>query len=399
MSARAGPAPARAAGDPPPSVGRTMLAAVAYPGELEFRLEELPVPSIGAHEALVRAEAVGVTRGLVALWYFTDLMTLLPGVLGHEIGGTVAAVGPGVRSVRLGDRVRVHPTLACRVCALCRAGLAALCPAQCTIGYSLNGHGAAALYDRYHNGGLAQYVRVPAANLDPIPTEVPFDVAAKVGTLAGSFRAVSMARASREPARAELSRTLVITAASGGSGAAAARCARLLGFTAVCGVATNRAGLERLTACGDLDGAIAVAELEPDWRQRALLTRTIVEAATNGRVDAVVDFMPFGRDVTVQAIRAMRPGGRAVLGGGNIAELDLSYLELMRNQYVLAGVRGTLRKDERRLIRLLGDGRLQASDLVTHSFALADVNEALAIALRRELAPVFVVVRPQDPTP
>jgi threonine dehydrogenase-like Zn-dependent dehydrogenase len=368
-----------------------MLAAVAYPKEIEFRLQEVPVPAIEAHEALVRVESVGMTRGLVALWYFTDLMTLLPSVLGHEIAGRVAAVGAAVRSVQVGHRVRVHPTLTCGACDHCRAGLNALCRSQCTIGYSLNGKGAAALYDRYHNGGLAQYVRVPAASLDPIPANVTFDVAAKVGTLAGSYRAVALAR--EGPPR--LSKALVVTAASGGSGTAAARCAGLLGFTAVCGVATNRRGLEPLLAHGDLTGAVALAELEADWRERGLVTQAILEALPQRRVDGVVDFMPFGCDVTVQAIRSLRPGGRAVLGGGNVTELGLSYLELMRNQYVVAGVRGTLRQDERRLLALLGSGRLDISDLVTHSFALAHVNEALETAMSRELAPVFVVVRPQ----
>jgi len=364
-----------------------MLAAIAHKGEYKFRIERIDVPRLDAGDALVKVEAVAITRGVLAMWHYTDMIKLLPGVLGPAIAGLVAQVGSSVRSFQEGERVRVHALLTCGQCDHCRRAQESLCRVQCTIGGALYGCAAMPTYERYHNGGMAQYVKVPSGSLHRIPDNVPFDLAAHVGTVAGSFGALRTLKGMNGD-------VLVVTAASGASGASAVRCAPLFGFTSVCGVSTHREGLERLIGSEGLTDSIATAELPSDWQERQLLTAALLDATDADGVDAVVDFMPFGRDVTVQSIRAMKPGGRAVLSGGNVSELNLTYLELMRNQYQLKGIRGTTRRDEHEVLKLLAAERLRVCDLQTHTFPLSEANRALETVLGREGSPVFVVLKP-----
>jgi len=369
------------------TIERTMLAAVAYRGEQRFHLEQVPVPEIGENDVLVKVTAVSITRGLLAMWFFTDLIRLLPGVIGHEFAGVIVKTGRSVAVFREGDRVRVHSTLTCGNCDQCRTDHESLCSSQCTIGYALNGDGAMPLYERYHNGGMAQYVKVPAANLEAIPDNVTDEVAAKVGTLAGALRALRMTEA-------QFGDTLVITASGGGAGASVARCARLFGFTTICGVSRNRGGLERLRGPDGLTHSIATSELPSHWESEKLLSSAIREVSGAEGVDAVIDYMPSGTAVTLQAIHTMKGGGRAILCGGNVVELNLSYLAVMRNQYQLKGMRGAMRRDEREIMKLLAAGYLNVSDLVTHVFPLTEVNHALETVIGREEHPVFVMMKP-----
>jgi len=323
------------------------------------------------------------------MWQYTDMIPLLPGILGHGIAGTVVEARDAASGLQVGDRVRVHALLTCGACDDCRNDRESLCAKQCAIGAALYSDRALPVYERYHNGGMAEYVRVPANAVQRLTNAVSDEVGAHIGTLAGSLRALRLAEGS-------LGSSLVVIGASGASGAAAVRLAPLLGFTTICGVATQRDRLERLSGSPGLTHLVATADLPRDWEDRRLLTNTILEMIGPPGADAVADFTPFGNSAATQAMRALRPGGCLVLSGGNPSELHLSYLEIMRNQIRIKGSRGTIRRDEHEVTRMLEAGRLGVDDLVTHSLPLSDVNRALEIVMSREENPVLVVLRPGE---
>ena len=94
-------------------------------------LEERPVPTAGPGEVLVRVGSVGVCGSDVHYYEhgrIGDYTVDRPMVLGHEAGGEVAAVGPGVDSLVPGQRVSIEPGVPCRSCAQCLAGRYNLCP-------------------------------------------------------------------------------------------------------------------------------------------------------------------------------------------------------------------------------------------------------------------------------
>ncbi len=137
------------------TIGDTMLAAV-FDGDRRMAMRELPVPTPGVGEVLLRVEACGVCG--TDYHIFTGELTAgvtPPVVLGHEVAGRVAAVGTGVTNVAEGDFCAVDPVIGCGRCKQCRAGRWHLCADPTIIGYKLN-------------GGFAQYVLVPAGKAVPM---------------------------------------------------------------------------------------------------------------------------------------------------------------------------------------------------------------------------------------
>jgi threonine dehydrogenase-like Zn-dependent dehydrogenase len=262
------------------------------------------------------------------------------------------------------------------------------CSALMLIGYELIGEAGRPNYERYHWGGLAEFVKVPAANLLRMPDNVSFEVACKLGTMAGAYRALKRAR----PRPGEV---LAVGSASGATGTAAVAFAPLFGFARVVGVATRRSGLERVQRLlPHLDEVIATEELADGWEDGEALTEAVRAATTGTGPDVVADFTPFGHGIPVQLIRSMAAGGRALLVGGNLAELGVTYLELMRNGWQVIGSDGSNAADSAELLALLEGGRLDLEPLVTHRFRLEQVNEAVATVMGRTGDPILVVVNP-----
>src|SRR5271169_1560796 len=157
------------------SIPATMLAAV-YRGVNDVRLETVPVPQIGAGELLVRVHTCGVCG--------TDLKKIASGshsaprIFGHETSGVVAAIGEGVRTFRVGDRVVVFHHIPCRECYYCRNKTFAQCPAYKKVGSTAGFEPS--------GGGFAEYVRVMDWIVEQgtvrIPDGVSFEQACFVDT-------------------------------------------------------------------------------------------------------------------------------------------------------------------------------------------------------------------------
>lgn len=366
----------------------TMLAARVHASEQTFRLEEVPIPQVQAGEVLVQVRATGLTRGVLSLWRNRGRMRVLPTILGYEIAGVVAEVGEGVTSVKEGDRVRVHPVLTCRNCYYCRTDLEPMCPIASVIGGAVYSEQGMPLYQQYHNGGLAQYLKVPDWELDPLPESIPFEVGARIHSLAVAFRAIRLT----QPNHGE---TLVVNGATGGMGSALVKCAPLFGFTRMIAVSRSRDSLEQTAALEPgLVEIIATDDLPDDWRERQLLTEQI-RALTDGKgADAVVDVLPTSPEVTVQSMLAMRKGGKIILAGGNHHELVLPYTRIMQQGYQIKGSNGYVRRDAQELIRLLQARHVDIAALITHRFALSDANQAAETIWERIGNPRFVMVNP-----
>ncbi len=141
----------------------TMKAAVVHAFGQPLSIEEVPIPTPGPGQALVKVAACGVCHtDLHAAQGDWPAKPSLPFIPGHEGVGTVASVGPGVRAVREGDRVGV-PWLytACGHCEYCVTGWETVCPEQKNTGYSVN-------------GGYAEYILADAQYVGHLPKGVGF---------------------------------------------------------------------------------------------------------------------------------------------------------------------------------------------------------------------------------
>src|SRR5580698_3441774 len=102
------------------------MRAVVYRGANDLRLEELPVPSIGSGDMLVKVEACGVCPTDIKKIHYGTVAP--PRVFGHETAGTIIKLGARVRGFRIGDRVGLHHHVPCLKCHACRHGTFAQCP-------------------------------------------------------------------------------------------------------------------------------------------------------------------------------------------------------------------------------------------------------------------------------
>ncbi|PEH79437.1 alcohol dehydrogenase [Nocardia sp. FDAARGOS_372] len=269
-----------------------------------LELVNFPEPALRPGEVILDVLAAGLCHSDVGI-VDDDAFPLpaSPFVLGHEIAGTVAAVGPGVTEWAIGDAVCVGPP-------------SDDCPG----------------IDRH--GGYAEKVSVPARMLIRIPDELPFELAA-VAMDAGMT-----------------SHAAVMTGAQAGPG----RRIGIIGF----------GGLGQFgTRIASLAGAqVYVAELKRDrWpAARAAgaveVGESIVEFADRD-LDAIVDFAGFGT-TTSEAIRAVRRHGRVVQVGLGVSTAEISMLDLTLGRVTLIGVMGGERQDAERVCALMAAGRLDA---------------------------------------
>lgn len=362
-------------------MGDKMLAARAHPDENTFRLEEIERPEIGHDEVLVKVEASGLDPGPLNLWR-AGLLQLLPATLSHKMAGTVDQVGAGVGDFQPGERVRVHANLTCRRCKFCLSNREQMCRQCSIIGIATFGRDAMPLFERYHNGGLAEYVRVPAWSLDPLPEEISFEVGAMIHQLAVANGALRLAEL--EPGS-----TIVVNAATGAMGASTIKLAGLFGVARVIAVGRSRERLEGVEALApDL---VEILSTE-DVTENGSLTEAIRDLVPEGP-DAVIDYLPDGPG-TWQAVASMRTGGSAVVIGGNRTPTDLSVFTIMRSGWRVVGSLSCTRIDALEQINLLKAGRLKADDLVTHRFSLQEANAA-ADTIRDRAEPTWMVsIRP-----
>lgn len=364
----------------------TMMAARASQGARELSLETLPVPTPGEGEVLVKVASAGIAPGMMKLLEMGRFKHL-PTTPGHEIAGTVVALGSGVDAAWKAARVRVHPMLSCGHCDYCQSDRQQMCNDAAMIGHAAFGRGPMERYARYHNGGLAEYACVPADLLDRLPDHVSFDVGAKVHDLANAVRALKCAAL---PSTGRL----VITAATGTMGTASIKLAPFYGAKELVLVARSR---ERLEALRPLAGGLPVQlvvldELGPDWVDKQGLTQRLRELMPRG-ADAVLDYFPDGPG-SAQAAAAMALGASFVHMGGSGASLPFALRDMMIACWRFVGTRACTRSDTDDVLSLLADRQLDAQDLITHHFALKDVNAALEATRTRTLPIWMAVVKP-----
>ncbi|MGB2876915.1 MAG: alcohol dehydrogenase catalytic domain-containing protein, partial [Dehalococcoidales bacterium] len=158
----------------------SMRAAVWY-NNRDIRIEEMPVPKIGPGELLLRVEASGICGSDVMEWYRLDKAPL---ILGHEVGAQVVEVGSGVENFKEGDCVSAAHHVPCNTCYYCLRGHHTMCDTL--------------RKTNFDPGGFAEYVRLPAINVERgvfrLPDEMSYEEATFIEPLACVLRGQRIAR-------------------------------------------------------------------------------------------------------------------------------------------------------------------------------------------------------------
>jgi succinate semialdehyde reductase (NADPH) len=358
-----------------------MRAAVLASPNTRLQVEEIPTPAPRAGEVLVKVTACGVCH--------TDLHVIkgevafpMPCVLGHEICGTVAAVGPGVNHVKVDAPVACAFIMPCGTCRFCVQGRDDLCETFFAMN-RLKG----TLYDgetrlhrqdgtplwMYSMGGLAEYAVVPATDVFPLPEGIKSHEAAILGCAV--FTAYGAVRHSADVHAGEK----VAIVAVGGVGMNLVQVARAFGAAQIIAidiVDEKLAMAKRLGATHTVNGA------------RDNVVATVRELTGGMGVD--VAFEALGRAETfIQASEVLRDGGRMVaIGiapGTTTAPLEITRL-VRRSQRVIGSYGARTRTDMPQVLDLAARGVFRPEDVVTRRYGLEQVDEAYTALARGEIA-------------
>jgi L-iditol 2-dehydrogenase len=323
------------------------LSAVWY-GIGDLRLEERPLPALGATDVMVDVAACGVCATDLHLLDGSISLYQPPRVLGHEVGGVVRAIGTAVRHVRPGDAVALDTNLPCHTCFHCREGRPFMCP---------NRLGVAA--------GFSEHNVVPASVVYKLPPGVPPSVGALAEPLSCAIHAVE--RGDLRPADS------VAVIGAGALGLLVLTVARLRGATHLLVSDPDPARRDVARRMG------ATRVVDPSTEDLA----SAVQDVTEGRgVDCA--FEAVGMQATIeQAFQLPRQGGTLVQVSvpPTSARPVLPAYDLFARELTIRG--SYIRTTEfGRAVDLLGT--LDLAPLISRRFPLSQIQDAIQAARSRQ---------------
>jgi threonine dehydrogenase-like Zn-dependent dehydrogenase len=359
-----------------PDLPDTMQAAV-FRGHEQIRLEEVRMPVCGPTDAIIRVTLTTICGTDVHIW--REEYPVAPGrIVGHEPVGVIAALGNAVTGYSIGDRVLVGAITPCGSCFSCQNHVEAQCEGHEGEWEMIGGWRLGNSID----GVQAQYVRVPYAqgNLAKIPDDMTDEQCVLLADIAST--GISAA----ETADVQIGQTVAVFA-QGPIGLCATAGARLRGAALVIGVDTldNRLHLAREM------GADEVVDFTQEDPVAA------IKRLTEGRgVDVAIEAL--GLQQTFQwSLEATRPGGTVSSLGvyGGKLEIPVEPFEYgIGDKKILTTLCPGGKERMRKLMELVRHGRIDLGRLITHSFALGEIEDAYELFGNQQDGVVKVAIRP-----
>jgi L-iditol 2-dehydrogenase len=320
-----------------------------YYNNKDVRVEERPKPEIGPDEILFRVKACGICGSDVLEWY---RIKKAPLVLGHEAAGEIAEVGEKVKKYRLGQRVFVSHHVPCGKCRYCLSGNETACLTLHTT--------------NYFPGGFAEYVRVPAINLEQgvlvLPQEVSYAEATFIEPLACAVRAQRMVK--MQPGQA------VLILGSGISGLLHLLLAQLAGAGPVIMTDVNAYRLKIAKELG-ADAAInakedIIAQLRKINEQRLADQVIVCTGATSAFTQAL---QVVERAGTILCFACPEPG----------ITMNIPVNDFWRNAVKIVHSYGAGPKDLAEALELLRSKKIKVEKLITHRLGLEDIGRGFQL--------------------
>jgi len=331
-----------------------------------FDLEDVDIAAPIGREVLVEVRASGLCH--TDLLFATHDFVPLPAVLGHEVAGVVAAVGPDVGQVHVGDHVVGSLAQACGACARCLAGRSFQCRhPESTLRRAIDAprlsRNGAALFQGFGLGGFAERALIHENQLAVVPKELPFAQAALLGcgVVTGAGSVLNTANVSAGD-------TVVIFGA-GGVGLNSISGARIAGASKIVVIDIQPKRLEEARRFGATD-VVDSAQTNPIDAVRALLP---------AGADHVFDFVGL-KTVAEQGLEMLAVGGGLYLVGAARpdVEIGINIVSAIGGQKRVQGVNfgsTNAKRDIPMYADLYLQGRLNLDDLVSRTISLREVND------------------------
>jgi len=316
--------------------------------------EDYPTPMAGPQEVVVRVRACALNHLDIWIRQGNPAYPMpLPHISGSDIAGTVEAVGSQAEGLKVGDRVFVSPGVSCWSCEQCLAGRDNMCKSYGLVGAMMH-------------GGYAEYVKVPARNVLPIPGSLSFEQAA-------AFPLVSVTAWHMLYALADLKRgeTVLIMGAGSGVGHMAIQMAKLSGARVVTSVGSD----------DKIDKAKAIGADEVINHSREKVAARVRELTHNHGVDVVIEHI--GPDVWDVCMESLAKGGRLITCGATTgAEVKLNLRYVFSRQLTIKGSYMGTRAELVKAAELVGQGKLKP--VIDRTYALAEARAAQEQLLSRK---------------
>ena len=352
----------------------TMQANVFH-GVDDIRIEEVPRPSPGPGEAVIRVTLTTICG--------TDLHILRgeypvrPGlIIGHEPVGVIAELGAGVTGYEVGERVLVGAITPCGQCGACLSGH----HSQCGHGGGYEAIGGWRFGNTIH-GAQAEYLLVPnaQANMAKVPDELSDEEVVLLADIA------STGFSGAESGQVRIGDSVVVFA-QGPIGLCSTIGARLMGATLVIGVDGDDTRLAMSKRMG--------ADVVLDYRHVDVVDE--VKRLTGGGVDVAIEAL--GTQQTFEsALRSLRPGGTLSSLGVYSGKLQVPYDAFaagLGDHRIVTTLCPGGKERMRRLLEVVRHGRVDLTPLLTHTFPLARIREAYDLFGARRDGVLKVAIRP-----
>lgn len=335
-----------------------MFAAVMHAPK-DVRIDQWDKPEPGAGQVAVRVRAGGIC-GSDLSYYFKgksgDFAVKEPFVLGHEVAGEISALGAGVTSLKVGQRVAVNPGVNCGQCRFCVKGM----PNHCL---SMRFMGSASTFP-HTQGMFRQYLLANATQCFPVPDTFDFATASMAEPLSVALHAVRQA--------GTMLGASVLLVGCGPIGCLLLSVAKRAGAHRVVAIDLAEKALKMASEVGADETALANDTARIDtWAQQRGTFDVVIEASGSSA----------GLDTALRAARAggvvvqvgNLPAGQSPVAANLIMAKELRYQGSFRftnEEYAVA-------------VEELATGKIDPRPLMTHRFEMADVNQAFEVALDR----------------
>jgi len=318
----------------------------AHGGPEVLEYADVPKPEVRHGEVLVRVRACALNH--LDIWVRGGLPGVnfpLPHIPGSDIAGEIAEIGPGVTTVRVGQKVVLAPGVSCGKCAACVAGLDNRCRDFTNLGYLID-------------GGCAEFVRVPEVNCLPYPENLSFEEAAATPLVFQTAWHMLVGRAELAPGE-----DVLVLGAGSGVGTAAIQIAKFFGARVIATAGSD----EKLAKAK----ALGADELINHKTQK--IASEVRRITAKRGVDVVFEHV--GTATWDDSVASLAPCGRLVTCGattGYDAKVDLRFL-FVRQLSLLGSYMGT-KTELHTVMKLVAAGRLKP--IVDRVFPLAEAAAA-----------------------
>lgn len=336
-----------------------------------FEIHDIDKPVPKNKEVLIKIKAAGICGSdihkMQSEWKYD-----LPMVMGHEFAGEVIEVGPEVSTVTVGDRVAVVPFLPCNECIYCKSGKYQLCDYYKMIG-------------SHFYGGFEEFMVAPETNVLPIGNKISYEEAAMIEPLAVAAHGVM----GLDPQIGDQ----VAVFGLGTIGILSVQWLRLAGVKKIIGIDIDANKLEDAKRYGVTD---TINSLEESLEDR------ILEITGGLGVDIALECA--GSKITEeQCLLITRKGGK--IGYQGIAYTDVllrqrAFENIFRREYTIKGFWNSYSapfpgKEWTHSVAFIESGQINLKDMISHRFALTDIQKAFNLTVHREESYNKVMIFPE----